>query len=128
MIEHIVKQNENINDILMMYHVNFEELKHYNSHITDFKNLHSGIKLLIPLISEEVEQILEKTEGFVMDYYPKIDKDIIPLLNEEKKEETLEKKENIEPIRKEKQEPLANENLVAYPGIIPPKRPYKGRL
>ena len=39
----------------------------------------------------------------------------------------LEKKENIEPIRKEKQEPLANENLVAYPGIIPPKMPYKGR-
>lgn len=128
MIEHIVKQNENINDILMMYHVNFEELKYYNSHITDFKNLHSGIKLLIPLISEEVEQVLEKTEGFLMDYYPKIDKDIIPLLNEENKEEALEKKENIEPIRKEKQEPSANENLVAYPGIIPPKRPYKGRL
>lgn len=127
MIEHIVKQNEGINDILNMYHVNFEELKYYNSHITDFKNLHSGIKLLIPLISEEVEQILEKTEGFVMDYYPKISEEIIPTI-EEKKEPVLEKREAIEDLKVGNIKPLENEKLTAYPGIIPPRRPYKGRL
>ena len=123
MIEHIVKYNEKIDDIINMYHISLEELIEYNSHITDFKNLISGSKLLIPLINKEVEQILEKTECFVMEYYPKISEDIIPSMEEK----IIEKKEEKVVINKENNEVRENINKRAYPGIIPPKNPYKGR-
>ncbi len=126
MIEHIVKNNESLYDILDEYHINIEQLKEYNSHITDFNHLVSGTKLMVPLISEEIEQILEKTEGFVMDYYPKITDEIIPSLLEEKKIMVKEVPKDTKEIKEEdkKNEPKYR---TPYPGIIPPKSPYKGR-
>lgn len=125
-----MKNNEQVNDILNMYHIRLEELMEHNSHITDFYHLVSGTKLMIPLISEEVEQILEKTEGFVMDYYPKITEDIIPSLEDsfspvpEKKEEVLPE----EPAKKEEIRTIPeNSHRTPYPGIVPPRNPYKGR-
>ena len=99
MLEHIVKNGENIDDIINVYKVSLEELQINNLHITDYNNIIPGTILKIPLITEEIEQILDKTESFVMDYYPKISKEI----SNEKKEEKIE-------IRGK-----------AYPGIIPPK-------
>ena len=130
MIEHIVKNNEQLNDILNMYHISIEELREHNSHITDFNHLISGTKLMIPLVSEEVEQILEKTEGFVMDYYPKITEDIIPSLDkkfETVKEKPLEKKEEISIKNETILNSPENNPRTPYPGIVPPKNPYKGR-
>lgn len=138
MIEHIVKNNEDVSDILNMYHIDLSTLKEFNSHITDFKNLLSGTKLMIPLIHQEIEQILDKTEAFVMDYYPQITEDIIPSMQEAKKEAVAEKKEEPEatnsPVREEapsskKEEVRADEKPIrkmAYPGVLPPKKPYKG--
>lgn len=127
LIEHIVKYNERVEDILNSYHIELDELISHNSHITDFNRLISGSKLMIPIISREVEQILDKTEGFVMDYYPKISEEIIPTIEDESKlnEATLAHEE-------EKKNPIiSNRNSIeskhAYPGILPPKRPYKGR-
>lgn len=104
MIEHIVKNEEKIEDILALYKLSFDELVSYNLHITDFKNLVCGMKIKIPLISNEIEQILESTESFVKDYYPKI-VDIV--------EENV--KENFEPVEEKKYRGKP------YPGIVPPK-------
>lgn len=131
LIEHIVKYNERVDDILNSYHVELDELVRHNTHITDFNRLLSGSKLMIPIISREVEQVLDKTEGFVMDYYPKISEDLIPNMEEEKKIVEVNNQEIREDnIRKE---PLINNQQrlmgkCAYPGILPPKRPYKGRF
>lgn len=103
MLEHIVKNNEKIDDILNVYHLELEELKKYNYHVTDFYNLVAGTKIMIPLLKEEVEQILERTESFVMDYYPKVETLITP------------KKEEAKPSEKKPKG-------MAYPGILPPKR------
>lgn len=127
MIEHIVKNNESLVDILNMYHIEFNELRQQNSHITDFNRLVSGTKLLIPLISDEVEQVLEKTEGFVMEYYPKITDEIIPSLNENKLFNVEEEVKKEEPKPQEKEYRQFEQLKMPYPGIIPPKNPYKGR-
>lgn len=130
LIEHIVKYNERVDDILNNYHIELDELVRHNTHITDFNRLLSGSKLMIPIISKEVEQVLDKTEGFVMDYYPKISDDIIPSMEEKKLEEINTQEMKEDNIRKEtiinNQERLRGK--CAYPGILPPKRPYKGRF
>lgn len=128
MLEHIVKYNEKVDDIINIYHITIDELKYHNTHITDFNNLQSGVKLLIPLISQEVEQVLKKTEGFVMEYYPKITEDIIPSMSSIEEEQVLEKGDNM-PIKENIDKQVLSSNLKsAYPGILPPNKPYKGRL
>lgn len=128
MIEHIVKQNERINDILNNYHLTFEDIKKNNSHITDFNNLIGGTKLMIPLMKEEVEQILDKTEVFVKKYYPKLTDDIIPsTYSDEKTANNLVEKK---PIIKEEVSAVneKKDNIargIPYPGILPPKTPYR---
>ena len=82
---------------------NFKKVKHYHLHITDFNNVIPGMKIKIPLINDEVEQILSNTESFVMDYYPKVIKDII--------------EENANNNVENKSLPRGK----AYPGIIPSK-------
>lgn len=115
MLEHIVKNGEGINDILNMYHIDIEQLKGYNLHITDFYNLPSGIKIKIPLISNEIEQILENTESFVQKYYPAIDElnNVREIEGDEIIEATkpdISNDNKMEPINKGK----------PYPGIVPP--------
>lgn len=109
MLEHIVKYGENIEEILETYKVSLEELKIVNMHITDFRNLVAGTKVKIPLISEEIEQILEKTESFVMNYYPKVTTEIIESNSYEKKEVKVQ--EELKSLPRGR----------AYPGILPPK-------
>ena len=104
MLEHIVKNGERIDQIMNLYRVNLDTIKSYNLHITDFNNLLCGMKIKIPLISEEIEQILENTESFVKDYYPKV----IDVIEEVKVEEV-------------KMEKPSFERGIPYPGIIPPK-------
>ena len=109
MLEHIVKNGQTINDIIDMYHLTLEEVKKYNQHITNLDYIIPGTKIIIPILTEEVKQILEGTESFVMDYYPKIEKEFI-------EEKVTEKK-----IVK------VEENLRGkpYPGIVPPKSKYQ---
>lgn len=114
MLEHIIKNGETIEDILEMYHLELEELRNVNLHITDFFHLASGMKIKVPLLSNEVEQILENTESFVQKYYPKINEVL-----EEKKEEAVV-------VKKEEKALPTLENRRAYPGILPPS--FKGNL
>ncbi|MDE7264401.1 MAG: LysM peptidoglycan-binding domain-containing protein [Anaeroplasmataceae bacterium] len=129
MLEHIVKNGEVIQDILNMYHIELDELMSYNLHITDFYNLASGMKIKIPLLHNEVEQILENTESFVQKYYPKVHD-----LFEEKKELSKTEMRVEEIIEEDKEEapshspkPLKVEPKgKPYPGILPPKYPKRG--
>ena len=107
LLEHIVKNEEKLEDILALYKLTYDELVSYNLHITDFKNLFCGMKIKIPLISNEIEQILENTESFVKEYYPKV----IDVVEEQVEE--LPPKINIQEETKYRGKP--------YPGIVPPK-------
>lgn len=136
MLEHIVKNGESIGHILELYHLELQELKAVNLHITDLDNIMSGMKIKIPLINKEIEQILTNTESFVQQYYPKItdlfeddvkvdspkEKQAIEkeVIKEEAKEETKEEITRSQDIEKTRHIPRR-----AYPGIIPPRNPYK---
>ncbi len=110
MLEHIVKNGESIYDILNMYHLDIETLKGYNLHITDLYNLVSGVKIKIPIISSEIEQILENTESFVQKYYPIVE-DYNDSLNVDTKDIVkLNESNNERPLNKG----------IPYPGIVPP--------
>lgn len=122
MLEHIVKNGERIEDILKMYHLELDELISINLHITDFHHLQSGTKIKIPMLSAEVEQILDSTESFVQRYYPKMEEFKEEVKPEEKSMENIENKEIKEPVVPEQ---LKREERKAYPGILPPKLPYK---
>ena len=128
MIEHIVRMNETVENILDIYQISIDELKENNLHITNFYNLSCGMKLLIPYLSKNVEQILESTEGFVQKYYPKVSE-----ILEENKEITLES--SIEKNDKLDRENIKGEKIVKddiqnqkYIGALPPKKPYKGNI
>lgn len=124
MLEHIVKNGESIYDILNMYHVELEELKATNLHITDFYNLASGMKIKVPLIHNEVEQILENTESFVQKYYPKVHE-----LYENDVEQVPIREQKVEEVHPVIEQPIppAPKQMKGkpYPGIIPPTFPYK---
>ena len=129
MLEHIVKNGERIEDILNMYHLELDELIQLNLHITDFYNLMSGTKIKIPLIHNETEQILDNTESFVQQYYPKIHDvfeekiEVVAPVNQPvlQEEEILERKEPEQEIKDNRLPPRGR----PYPGILPPKNPYK---
>ena len=116
MLEHIVKNKETIQDILNIYNIEIDEIINANLHITDIYNLHSGMKIKIPLLNKEVEQILDNTESFVQKYYPKLN-DIY--------DETEEKEVKVNNNFEKKQDVSNMMERRAYPGILPPKKPYK---
>lgn len=140
MIEHIVKNNESIKDVLDVYHISLDELKEYNRHITDFSNLICGQKILVPYLKDEIEQILDKTESFAEKYYD----DVINSFDENNsveenskssdeinirtdKNEGIEKSKSLDEV-KQKYSFSCKSNLKAYGGIIPPKKPYNGNI
>lgn len=122
MLEHIVKNGERIEDILSMYHLQLEEIVSINLHITDFYHLASGTKIKIPLLTEEVEQILDNTESFVQRYYPKMeDLEEVPVQEEVLERTSIKEAPPLTLEVEAKKEPLGR----PYPGILPPKNPYK---
>lgn len=101
MFIHIVHQNENIHLIADRYRVSVNDIMAINRHITDFNHLTVGMKIKIPLLNDEVLDILEETEPFVEDYYQKneIEESKDDLKNEdfnEKNEQTIDDNEEIE--------------------------------
>lgn len=107
-----------------MYHLERKEIEMANLHLTDFDHLSVGTKIKIPLLTEEVEQILEHTESFVMDYYPQVEeirasKEEMPKQQEEKEADEIK-----EEVKKEERNPFPKGR--AYPGILPPKSKYRG--
>ena len=123
MIIHIIKNNESVKQILSTYNISIEELKLYNKHITDFNNLLCGMKLKIPLITEEIEQVLDYSEGFITTVDDKI-KDV-NIVEEVKNTEKIEEIKDISVVE-EVENKEENIRFIPYPGIKPPKSKYRG--
>ena len=124
MIEHIVKNGETIHDILNMYHLELKEIQGVNLHITDLYNIQTGMKIKIPLINNEIEQILDNTESFVQKYYPKVNE----IYEEKPKPIETSTQSVIAPLAPPMQERINPQPPVQerpkgrpYPGILPPR-------
>lgn len=113
-----------------MYQLTFEELKIHNFHITDFNHLNPGMKLKIPFLTEEVNQILDKSESFVGDYYPTME--MFGLKEPKKEKEVVNNAEIVDNhIEVKKSEEVTTpkvEERLRYPGANPPKTIYKGNV
>ena len=90
---HIVRTNETIKDISLIYNVDVDEIKENNKHIRIWENLTPGLKIRLPEISESLAIEIDDVEPFIEDYYPKlsplykeqkISEDIVPISNEKK--------------------------------------------
>ena len=92
---HIVRTNETLKDIGLIYNVDIDEIKEANKHIRIWDNLSPGLKIKLPEIPESLALELDDVEPFIEDYYPKLDillKDKIfkkeePIIKEEVKVE-----------------------------------------
>lgn len=69
---HIVRTNETIEKIAMIYNLDVMEIKELNTHIRSWNNLIPGVKIKLPEIPESVTTSLNDVEPFIEDYYPKI--------------------------------------------------------
>ena len=124
MLEHIVKNGETIHDILNMYHLELKEIQGVNLHITDLYNIQTGMKIKIPLINNEIEQILDNTESFVQKYYPKVNE----IYEEKPKPIETSSQPVIAPLAPPMQERINPQPPVQerpkgrpYPGTLPPR-------
>lgn len=70
---HIVRVNDRIDKIALIYNLSKEELIKNNTHINDWNHLIPGTKIKLPNIPEVVERQLDNTEPFIEEYYPKIE-------------------------------------------------------
>lgn len=73
MNSHIVRVNEKIEKIALLYNLTVEEIINCNHHIKDWNHLIPGTKLRLPEIPEIVRNELDNTEPFIEEYYPQID-------------------------------------------------------
>lgn len=85
---HIVQINEKINDIAKNYNISAEEIIKHNRHINDINKILPGMKLRLPILSDEVNEQLKENFLNIEKYYPNLDnyKDVVD--NEEIKSET----------------------------------------
>lgn len=76
---HIVQVNETINDIARKYQVSVEEIMKLNRHITSAEYIIPGMKLRLPVLTEEVSEELKDNFLDIEKYYPKIEdfKDVL---------------------------------------------------
>ena len=86
---HIVRTTDTIERIANVYNMTIYEIKTNNTHISDWRHLIPGTKIMLPAIPDYVKDELDDTEPFIEDYYPKINHQI-----EIKKEEIEEEKNN----------------------------------
>ncbi len=73
---HIVRVNDRLDKIALIYNLSKEEIVKNNSHINDWNHLIPGTKIKLPIISEMVDRELDNTEPFIEEYYPKLEKNI----------------------------------------------------
>ena len=107
---HIVRTNESLKDICLIYNIDVDEIKQANKHIRIWENLSPGLKIKLPEIPESLALELDDVEPFIEDYYPKLDF-------------LIEEKEIIkdEPINKEISDVKKNVNkFYQYPNYFYP--------
>ncbi len=118
MIIHYVKNGEHVSDILKNFNIEFEELKKYNQHITNFNQLPVGTKIKIPAITKEIYEEMNTVEPLIEDFYDlgdnKDKKDLTTEKeNDDESDENISKKEDIKEEIKTKDE--------KKPDVVEPK-------
>lgn len=104
---HIVRTNETINKIALIYQLELSEIKSLNEHISDWEHLVPGTKLRLPTISETLQDEIDDIEPFIEEYYPRIN----PII----KEPIIIKEEPMKPqIVEEKKEEIVSDNKIPY--------------
>lgn len=76
MNSHIVRVNEKVEKIALLYSLSIDEIKKINTHIIDWNNLIPGTKLRLPEISDGLNNDIDNVEPFIEEYYPRINEDI----------------------------------------------------
>lgn len=66
---YIVRQGERIEDIASKYNCDVRDLRAFNTHITNFDNLHPGMRLTIPVVTHSVKDEMEYATPLVEEYY-----------------------------------------------------------
>lgn len=72
---HVVRMNDSIKKIALLYNYDEDELIALNKHIIDFNNLIPGTKIRLPQISEATHIELNDVEPFIEDYFPRLNKE-----------------------------------------------------
>ncbi len=70
---HIVQVNERIQDIARKYHVTVDEIVKLNRHINNIDYIVPGMKIRLPVLSEEVSEELKDSFLDIDKYYPKVE-------------------------------------------------------
>lgn len=118
---HIVRVNEKIERIALIYNLTVDEIIKINHHIQDWDHLIPGTKIRLPEIPEIVQTELDNTEPFIEEYYPKID---IESLQTKIKQESFENvSQNTESVSIDKKEEktLTPEEIEEMPKKPKPK-------
>ncbi len=107
---HIVRNNESIKDIALIYNLDIDEIKENNKHIRIWEHLTPGLKIRLPEISESLALEIDDVEPFIEDYYPKLSilnkeedtesKEVVQVIKEQTEPINPEIKEQIEPVQK----------------------------
>jgi len=95
---HIVQVNEKVQDISRKYSVSLEEIVKLNRHINHIDNVVPGMKIRLPILSDEVSDELKDNFLDIEKYYPKIDdfKDV--KVSKKNSEDDIYEVEDIEEI------------------------------
>ncbi|MDF2700289.1 MAG: hypothetical protein K0Q49_1847 [Haloplasmataceae bacterium] len=70
---HIVQVNEKIKDISRKYNVSVDEIIKLNRHINNIDNIVAGMKLRLPILSDDVSDQLKDNFLDIEKYYPKLE-------------------------------------------------------
>ncbi len=70
---HIVQVNEKIKDISKKYNISLEEIVKFNRHINNIDSIVPGMKIRLPILSDEVNDELKENFLDIDKYYPKIE-------------------------------------------------------
>lgn len=92
---HIIRTNETLKDIGLIYNIDENEIKEANKHIKVWENLTPGLKIKLPEIPDSLALELDDVEPFIEDYYPKLD-----LLIKEKEVDVIDSHKT-NPVEKE---------------------------
>lgn len=79
---HIVRMNETLEKISLIYNLDISEIKDINYHVRDWNKLVPGTKIVLPAIPESTRSELDDVEPFIEEYYPKIEHQDSPIVEE----------------------------------------------
>lgn len=86
---HIVRMNETLEKISLIYNLDINEIKDINYHVRDWNKLVPGTKIILPAIPESTRSELDDVEPFIEEYYPKIEYQTTPIVEENNLEDQL---------------------------------------